>query len=214
MSDTRPTSLLQQTQPAPVNTSVIEPATVPPRSQAELAPVLQTTPQTYTQASTTAESPVQIFTLANSLQQTEVPAAPAIKEPAQQTAQPLPSPVEVATVPLPNSRWLILMNIIMLGLFLFHGLRGLISSVRFIYIEFPLFEQLTFEHGLPQEHLFQLMIKMSIILAVTGVNLLFAVHLVTFDTISEKKSRFFFSVLLFILSFILTQYAQGINYLS
>lgn len=78
----------------------------------------------------------------------------------------------------------------------FQGLRGLYSSLHFIIIEFPIFEQALNEHQLGEETVNTFAIKAGLMILSTAVSLFFAVQLAIFHSKTIKILNIFTGIFL------------------
>ena len=96
----------------------------------------------------------------------------------------------------------------------FQGLRGLYSSLHFIIIEFPIFEQALNEHQLGEETVNTFAIKAGLMILSTAVSLFFAVQLAIFRSKTVKILNIIVGIIITVLSILVMHYAQNIHILD
>lgn len=96
----------------------------------------------------------------------------------------------------------------------FQGLRGLYSSLHFIIVEFPIFEQALNEHQLGEETVNTFAIKAGLMILSTAVSLFFAVQLAIFRNKTVKILNIIIGLVVTVISVLVMHYAQNIHILD
>ncbi len=94
------------------------------------------------------------------------------------------------------------------------GIRGLYSSIIFIFVEYPKLELALEAHNIPENTINQFALKAGIIIVSTAVNMFFAVQLSLSQRKTVKVLNIIIGIIINIASFLLMQYSSQIQVLE